>query len=435
MKLLVVVLALCGALTFTAGAQQKPAARPQTAEAALGAAIHLEEVERNLEAAIAAYKAFLSRHGNNRPLAAKAQLYLGRAYEARGDAQARQAYERVVSDFADQKDVAADAGRRLAAMSVPRSADGLVPRLVFAGETDRRAIHFAVSDDGRWLALRGASTSDGNLIVRDMTTGEVKRLPTGSCIPGSRERAAGCIAERPVFSRDGRQIAYRYIDYTAATDPKNYEAGELRVIANDAIATPRVLLRKGDFDVAPLAWSPDGRSILTWMWPFNMPTQFAWVRVSDGTVAVIKRLQERRLEPGWLPQLSPDGRFIAYAGTLTEPGRPESVLESGSQIYVLAADGSSEERITRENNNAKPVWTPDGSHLVFVSTREGSNSLWAVPMRNGHAAGNVALLKRDFAPIWSMKMTRAGSLYYTQNQSVNEVWAIDNLMSALKTGR
>lgn len=416
---------LCIALTLSADAQRSTPARQ--AEAALGAAIHQDEVEGNLQAAIAAYKNVLSRFGSNRKVAAEAQYRLGLAYESLGDAQARQAYERVVREFADQKDVATDAGRRLAAISVPRSADGLVPRLVFAGETDRRAIHFAVSDDGRWLALRGVSPYDGNLIVRDTTTGEVRRLPTGSCF-GIME----CIAERPVFSRDGRQIAYRWAE--GKQDASGNHAGSLRVIGNDALATPRVLLQIRETDLAPLAWSPDGRSILTWMYPFNTPAQFAWVSVSDGTVAVIKRLQERRLEPGWLPQLSPDGKFIAYAATPRESGQPVANL-GASQIYVLAADGSSEEQITRESNNGKPVWTPDGSHLVFVSTREGSNSLWAVPMRNGHAAGNVALLKRDFAPIWSMKMTRAGSLYYTQNQSVNEVWAIDNLMSALKTAR
>ncbi|MEK7407424.1 MAG: hypothetical protein AAB225_20295 [Acidobacteriota bacterium] len=61
------------------------------AEALLGAAIHQEEAEGNLEAAIATYKKVLAQYGSNRPLAARAQYRLGLCYEKLGDAEARKA--------------------------------------------------------------------------------------------------------------------------------------------------------------------------------------------------------------------------------------------------------------------------------------------------------------------------------------------------------
>jgi outer membrane protein assembly factor BamD (BamD/ComL family) len=103
-RTLIACLILSGILTLTAIAQKSTTAKSNAAEALLGAAIHQEEAEGNLEAAIASYKKFLSQYGNNRPLAAKAQYHLGLAYEKLGSAEAEKAYERVVKEFGDQKE-------------------------------------------------------------------------------------------------------------------------------------------------------------------------------------------------------------------------------------------------------------------------------------------------------------------------------------------
>jgi len=57
-------------------AQQKPG----TPEALLGSALHQEEAEGNLEAAIAIYKKLMSEQGIDHALAAKAQLHIGLCY-------------------------------------------------------------------------------------------------------------------------------------------------------------------------------------------------------------------------------------------------------------------------------------------------------------------------------------------------------------------
>src|SRR5215468_376015 len=115
-RTLILYLVVFGLVTLTAVAQKSTTSTSNAAEALLGAAIHQEEAEGNLEAAIASYKKFLSQYGSNRPLAAKAQYHLGLAYEKLGNAEARKAYEQVVRNYADQSEVVADARRHLATL-------------------------------------------------------------------------------------------------------------------------------------------------------------------------------------------------------------------------------------------------------------------------------------------------------------------------------
>src|SRR5436189_276365 len=78
-----------------------------------------ERTEGNLPEAIKLYQSIVQKYGSDRKLVAKALFQIGQAYEKLGNAEARKAYERIAREFADQKEVAADAGRRLAALRIP----------------------------------------------------------------------------------------------------------------------------------------------------------------------------------------------------------------------------------------------------------------------------------------------------------------------------
>src|SRR5438128_12006703 len=63
------------------------------------------------------------------------------------------------------------------------------------------------------------------------------------------------------------------------------------------------------------------------------------------------------------PQLSPDGRQVAFVRTTTD-------LASGkrnSDIWVVPADGSGPSRllIGGDKSENTPRWDPDGSHIAF----------------------------------------------------------------------
>jgi len=75
------------------------------------------------------------------------------------------------------------------------------------------------------------------------------------------------------------------------------------------------------------------------------------------------------------PRLSPDGRRVAV-GVSDDRG--------GGQIslYDLARDTLT--RLTFEGIlNAIPVWTPDGKHVAFLSSKEGSNVFWQLADGSG----------------------------------------------------
>ena len=241
---------LCGALVLTGGAQLSSTQGPQTPEALLGAAIHQEEAEGNLEAAIESYKKFLAQYGDNRPLAVQALLRMGQAYERLGRPDARDAYERVLRDYADQAEYAAETRARLAELSaLTRSGDAtprseLVMRQVWAGpEVD---ILGAPSPDGRYLSFVDWTT--GDLAVRDLATGETRHLTNKGSWMGST-----AYAERSTVSPDSKQVAYTWFGDDFSHD--------LRIVGLDG-SEPRVIYRNEEVDVVePAAWSPDGPAL------------------------------------------------------------------------------------------------------------------------------------------------------------------------------
>src|SRR5260370_40818645 len=102
--LLVANLMLSAALLVTA---------QKTPESMLGAALHQEEVQGDLKGAIAAYQEVVATPGVSRKTTAEALVRMGQCYEKLGDSESRKAYERVLREYADQKEAAALARVRL----------------------------------------------------------------------------------------------------------------------------------------------------------------------------------------------------------------------------------------------------------------------------------------------------------------------------------
>src|SRR5258707_396048 len=84
----------------------------KTPESMLGSALHQEEVQGDLKGAIAAYQKVVATPGVSRKTAAEALVRMGQCYEKLGDSESRKAYERVLREYADQKEAAGVARER-----------------------------------------------------------------------------------------------------------------------------------------------------------------------------------------------------------------------------------------------------------------------------------------------------------------------------------
>lgn len=91
------------------------------------------------------------------------------------------------------------------------------------------------------------------------------------------------------------------------------------------------------------------------------------------------------------PNWSPRGDFIAYVA-LDEEGR--------NQIYLTDPFGEKTFRLTYEGSNEDPCFSPDGLHIVFVSTREGSYDIYVMNF-DGSNVKRLTNIGNCHFPYWS----------------------------------
>jgi len=82
------------------------------------------------------------------------------------------------------------------------------------------------------------------------------------------------------------------------------------------------------------------------------------------------------------PQISPDGRRIAYV--ISELDLEDDVIDS--DIWLVSADEGEPVRLTRgaERDNT-PRWAPDGSWIAFLSDRQGRTQVFGIDPDGGEA--------------------------------------------------
>ncbi len=84
------------------------------------------------------------------------------------------------------------------------------------------------------------------------------------------------------------------------------------------------------------------------------------------------------------PQLSPDGRYVAYV--LRETDLEANKGRTDIWLLDLAREDAQPQRLTTDPaNDTSPRWAPDGHSLYFLSTRGGSSQVWRIRMDGGEA--------------------------------------------------
>ena len=98
------------------------------------------------------------------------------------------------------------------------------------------------------------------------------------------------------------------------------------------------------------------------------------------------------------PNVSPDGRFVAYAMRDTDMVGNAFV----TQVWLAdVATGRSRQLTFGPKSNSSPAWSPDGSKLAFLSERAEKRQVWMLDMRGGEAEKVTANDEGVTAFAWS----------------------------------
>ena len=143
-------------------------------------------------------------------------------------------------------------------------------------------------------------------------------------------------------------------------------------------------------DARQPAWSPDGKTIA--FFAYRDGGYDLWAIDPDGS-------HQRKLtwgnfddrEPAW----SHDGTRLAFSSDRGDP------LGSDYNIWTLdLRTGALIQRTKDRGNDYLPTWSPDDKDIAFISTRENSQSVWAVSLADGVERRMTDAQLRAESPSW-----------------------------------
>jgi hypothetical protein len=227
-----------------------------------------------------------------------------------------------------------------------------------------------------------------------------------------------------VFSPDGRHLAFTSSSLTRRR--------EIRVLSLEDGRERRVTDRAGG---TTLSWTPDGRRLVydesEVYRLFESRHDLRAVEVTTGRVRTLTRGLRARD-----PEVSPDGRQIVFVhryadrselalvGIDGREARDLTASAAGTQwsgpawspdggslvaarwtdggaldLVRMDADGGGLQELTSDRAaDVEPAWTPDGSHVVFRSDRDGASNLYAWRAADGVVLRVTNVLGGAFAP-------------------------------------
>lgn len=195
--------------------------------------------------------------------------------------------------------------------------------------------------------------------------------------------AAGGTTISPAWSSDGAHLAF---SSSRNGDPEIY------VTDANGNGLKRLTAFHGP-DVSPV-FNPKTNSQIAWVsGRSGLPQIFTME--SDGTNPQRLTAEGYAVSPSW----SPNGQFLAFAWIRRYgPGAP-----GAQDIYIMDVASRQWVQLTHDGGrNDFPSWSPDGRHIVFQSTRKGSDQIWTM-LADGSQQKQLTTSGKNSQPNWSYK--------------------------------
>jgi Tol biopolymer transport system component len=209
-----------------------------------------------------------------------------------------------------------------------------------------------VTRDFRRLAYFAARIGEGDVLVRDLTTGEEKIAPQGS--------AGG--KGYPAISPTGRQLAYGMrMQDRRPIFIADLDSGSVRTLGEDCNGRPR-------------EWIDERFLIIERFGRLNAIAVIDTATAGQHDVLTSKDRSFRN------PRLSPNGAWLAF--DTMRPGEPPAVMIARfSRDAPIAEPGC----ILVDQMSSHPFWSTDGRKLYYVPT--GANAMIRTAVRAQHVSG------------------------------------------------
>lgn len=307
------------------------------------------------------------------------------------------------------------------------------------------------SPDGRWIAFlsnrggrrRGRKRAAMQLWVIPAAGGEARQLTAFAAgvsqpawSPDSRSLAfvtRGSLEKPETSGEDEEQIVREITRAKYKFDAMGFLDGSAHVWTVSLHGGEPVQLTEGDFDHDAPLWLPGGREIVV-LTNRTPEADFSFVRdlwAADVQTRAMRQLTHNQ-GPAVSPVLSPDGRWVAFAGHDLHARSATNfnvwiVSSSGGEaVNLTAAFDRSVGNAVGSDARLTPMfpslgWAPDSAAVIFYATDRGSTHLYRVGLADrtvdqltgGHEV--VADLTAAAGQIVYQRMTPA---------SLDELWIL-----------
>jgi dipeptidyl aminopeptidase/acylaminoacyl peptidase len=97
-------------------------------------------------------------------------------------------------------------------------------------------------------------------------------------------------------------------------------------------------------------------------------------------------------------RISPDGRKVLFTVTTSDLMKAKRT----KHIWLMDVDGSNARQFTSgEKDESSPIFSPDGTMIAFISSREGDENLYVIPANGGEAHRLTSISTGVSDPLWS----------------------------------